>query len=191
MSLVGTIAAGVIDNNGTTVTMDAAVSHTFTASKDTYVSVNFSNGDIHYEEVANGAAAPALPPRSLWIAKVVTNGAGITSVVDLRETKPIPGSNLKEGSGPLTHMSSGGALDNLTSVTTRSLDSVTDGATYARVKGAGLTAGVVNSSGLVAGAVTAPAIADAAVGSVHVAVGVSRVYANSNANFVQRSRELT
>lgn len=87
-------------------------------------------------------------------------------------TAAIVGSKLLEGSGPLTKLSSAGMLDNLTSITTKVIDSLTDG-TYARPLSAGLTAGVVNSTGLVAGAVTSAKLATAAVG-VHQSVGVDR-----------------
>lgn len=51
----------------------------------------------------------------------------------------VEGAAAKEGTGPLTHLSSAGVVDNLTSVgaTTaqRSLDDVGDGATYKRLTG--------------------------------------------------------
>jgi uncharacterized phage protein (TIGR02218 family) len=55
-------------------------------------------------------------------------------------------SGLKLGTdGPLAHLDhTSGALDNLTSITTRSLDNITDGSTYARVLAAALSSGKLN-----------------------------------------------
>lgn len=60
-----------------------ATAKTYTASKDTWVYID-SNGAFQYEEVANGAAQPSTPSNSLILAKVVTDGDNITSVVDQR-----------------------------------------------------------------------------------------------------------
>lgn len=55
-------------------------SRTFTASKDTYCDLGF-DGVVDYNEVANGATAPALASNHIRLAKVVTNGSAITSIV--------------------------------------------------------------------------------------------------------------
>lgn len=52
----------------------------YTVSKDTYVDIG-TDGTVDYNEVANGAAAPALAADHIRLAKVVTSGAAITSVV--------------------------------------------------------------------------------------------------------------
>lgn len=57
--------------------------HTYTASKDTYVDLNY-DGSWSYSQVANGAGAPALSVNARRQWKVVTDGTSITSVVDLR-----------------------------------------------------------------------------------------------------------
>lgn len=62
------------------------LTHTFSASKDTYVDLPAASfpdnqDDLTYTEVANGATAPALAAGSIRLAKVVTNGSAITSSV--------------------------------------------------------------------------------------------------------------
>ena len=65
----------------------AVASRAFTASKDTYVDIlrttvgAVTTFTLVYTEVANGAAAPALAANSLRLAKVITSGVAITSVV--------------------------------------------------------------------------------------------------------------
>lgn len=80
--LTSDISAGVSYVNGIRVTK-SATSHTYTASKDTYVYIN-EGGYYIFSEVANGAAAPTTPSDSLLLAKAVTNGTAISSVSDLR-----------------------------------------------------------------------------------------------------------
>lgn len=53
---------------------------TYTATKDTYVSINAA-GVVTYTEVTVGAAAPAVPANSVVAAIVTTSGSAITSVV--------------------------------------------------------------------------------------------------------------
>lgn len=78
-----TALGGYIDGYKNTVA--AVASRSYTVSKDTYVDVlrNTSTNafSLVYTEVANGAAAPALAANSVRIAKVVTNGTAITSIV--------------------------------------------------------------------------------------------------------------
>jgi hypothetical protein len=81
-NLTSDISAGVSYVDGIRVST-SATSHTYTASKDTYVYIH-SGGYFVYEEVANGAAAPSTPSNSLLLAKAVTNGAAIASVTDSR-----------------------------------------------------------------------------------------------------------
>lgn len=75
-------------NSGILLPITAVTSRAFTASRDTYVSIG-QNGSLGYSEVANGAAQPALPSNSNWLAKVVTNGSTVTGVTDMRQTTPI------------------------------------------------------------------------------------------------------
>lgn len=230
-SLTGTLIAGSGWVGGRYITVPNNVEYTFTASKDSYVYWMHPTG-LHVVEETLGAAAPPAAPLMLFIAKVVTDGTGITSITTTgQETTPLDGDKIKagtiaetqlgvgsvtnlklgdgavtntkfsaeagdrlvgskllEGTGPLTKLSSAGLLDNITSVTARSLDNITDGATYGRVKIAGLTAGVVNTDGIVATAVTAAKIADSAIASTHVIEGDSRFALNLNPYFVQLTR---
>ena len=61
----------------------AATSHTYTASKDTWVYIDI-NGAFQYVEQVLGTAQPVTPSNCLLLAKVVTSGVAITSVVDWR-----------------------------------------------------------------------------------------------------------
>lgn len=78
--LLGSMTSGVLYYNGYRKTVNAISNHTFTASKDTYIDIDYL-GNVYYTEVANGATSPALTANSTRIAKVVTNGSAITSVV--------------------------------------------------------------------------------------------------------------
>lgn len=81
--LAGAMTAGLVYVNiaGVMVPVNLALisSRTFTASKDTYVSVSVT-GTITYSEVTNNAASPSLPVNSVWLAIVVTSGSAITSI---------------------------------------------------------------------------------------------------------------
>ncbi len=68
--------------NGARLAISAIVTRAFTASRDTYVDFS-SAGAVGYSEVTNGAAAPALAADSIRVAKVVTNGSAVTSVVQV------------------------------------------------------------------------------------------------------------
>lgn len=82
--LTSDISAGVSYVKGYRV-VTGATSHTYTASKDTYVYIH-KGGYFVYQEVANGAAAPSTPADTLLLFKAVTNGTAITSISDLRTT---------------------------------------------------------------------------------------------------------
>lgn len=77
--LTGAMTGGVVYVEGKRISLSAVSSRTFTASKDTYVSVN-SSGALAYSEVSNGGDAPSLPANSIWLAKVVTGASSISSV---------------------------------------------------------------------------------------------------------------
>ncbi|MGW6120429.1 hypothetical protein ACWFRF_15410 [Nocardia sp. NPDC055165] len=76
-----TAGTGYINVGGIMIPITPAVitNHSFTASKDTYVSVDYL-GTITYTEVANNASSPTLPANSIWLAIVVTNGSAVTAV---------------------------------------------------------------------------------------------------------------
>lgn len=85
--LNATMASGVIYISGKRVVVASVSSRTFTASRDTYVSVDV-NGTVSYSEVTNGASAPSLPANSLWSAKLVSGASSITSITDMRTLSP-------------------------------------------------------------------------------------------------------
>jgi hypothetical protein len=177
--LTAQVAAGVYSSGSSRVARTAATSYTVNTNKDTYVTADPYTGTLTSREVATGAAAPDKMASEVWVSKIVSDGVSVTSVVDLRETLAVPGSRLKAGTGPLVHLAqTTGVLDNVTSITTRALDDITDGATYKKVTGVNGTTHRVQAA----------SIADAAVAGVHVATGDARQYANVNHNFQQWTR---
>lgn len=80
-SLTSNISTGTAYINGYRVNK-SATSETYTASRDTYVDLS-QGGAFTLSAVANGAAAPAVAANSARLAKVITSGTAITSVVDL------------------------------------------------------------------------------------------------------------
>ena len=90
--LASTTTAGTayVENDGDDTlhrVVKAATAKTYTASKDTYVYLDFT-GTYSYEEVANNAAQPTTPDNSILLAKVVTDATDVSSVTDLRQTTP-------------------------------------------------------------------------------------------------------
>jgi hypothetical protein len=76
--LAATTESGVAVLNGVTVIHGADKSHTYTASKDTYVTSS-RNGRL-FTEVANGAAPPARSHDEVLLGKVVSGAAAISSI---------------------------------------------------------------------------------------------------------------
>lgn len=77
--LNATMTSGVIYVNGIRVVVTSVASQAMAASKDTYIDVDV-NGNITYNAVTTGAAAPALTANSVRVAKVIA-GASITSIL--------------------------------------------------------------------------------------------------------------
>jgi hypothetical protein len=61
------------------VVVNGVASYTAGASTDTYVDIDY-NGNVYYQAVSNGSAAPSLTANSIRIAKLISNGTGITSI---------------------------------------------------------------------------------------------------------------
>lgn len=85
------------------VTLESATSHTYNASKDTYVYLHpyidmhgSDDGYFHFEEVPNDDSEPEQPDSTIKLAKVVTDGSDITSVVDLRDLSSVFNNSIKE-----------------------------------------------------------------------------------------------
>lgn len=73
------MSGGTLYYNGTPVTVNSVASHTFTASKDTYIDVD-KNGNVTYQAVSNNASSPSLTANSIRVAKVVTGSSSISSI---------------------------------------------------------------------------------------------------------------
>lgn len=85
---------------------------------------------------------------------VGVNASNVLTNASVDAAAGIDGSKLAAGSGPLANLSAAGALDSLSSVTSRSLDLITDGSTYRRVTGVTsnqITNASVSDSAAVAG----------------------------------------
>ena len=79
----GDFSSGTLALHGRRIVVPAE-DFTFTASKDTYVTYCLYTTDWNTYAVANDAAAPTKAELEIWIAKVVTDGSGITGSTDLR-----------------------------------------------------------------------------------------------------------
>lgn len=81
--LVGTMSSGVVYVGPSGLINRAPIngvgSHTFTASQDTYIDIDY-NGNINYQGVSNGASAPSLTANSVRVAKVVTGASTISTI---------------------------------------------------------------------------------------------------------------
>ncbi len=77
--LVGGATAGNVWFSGVRSAMANVASHTFTASKDTYVDYNPTTLAFTYVAVTNGAAEPAITSGCVRITKCVTSGSAITA----------------------------------------------------------------------------------------------------------------
>ncbi len=86
VTLTGAMTTGIAYiSNGTIRTrilIASVTSKVFTASKDTYITVD-SAGAVTYTEVANGATPPVYASNTMPLAKIITDGTGITTIIDL------------------------------------------------------------------------------------------------------------
>ena len=89
-SLTGTISTLVALAKGRRVTV-SATAKAFTATKDTYVDVGYSEsssgvitGVLTYSEVANGAAEPSLASGYIRLMRVRAASSSISAVYDMR-----------------------------------------------------------------------------------------------------------
>ncbi len=78
--LNGTMTGGTIYVNGYRTIITGVGSNTFASSTDTYIDIDYL-GNLTYNAVANNATAPSLTANALRVAKVVTSGVAVTSVV--------------------------------------------------------------------------------------------------------------
>lgn len=87
-SLTTNVSAGTAYINGYRVNK-SATSQTYTASMDTYLDLS-QTGVFTQSAVSIGATAPTVAANSARLAKVTTDGTGVTSVTDLANRR-IPG----------------------------------------------------------------------------------------------------
>lgn len=93
------LTAGTISNGATRTDIESDVTHTVTASKDTYVAVSRLTGAVAFVEVDNDDPEPTAPDDSDYVAKVVSDGTEITSVdTSIRKTTAVSGAKLLESS---------------------------------------------------------------------------------------------
>ncbi len=85
---VASMTAGVVYINGRRLTINAVVSRTFTASRDTYIDI-LDNGDgtatIVYTEATNNNASPALAANSIRVGIIVTGASNIAAVGSINQ----------------------------------------------------------------------------------------------------------
>lgn len=86
-NLTSDISAGTAYVNGYRVNKASATSKTYTATKDTYVDIDYT-GVFHYTEVARMAAEPAVYASSIRLAAVASDGSEILQVTDMRVLTP-------------------------------------------------------------------------------------------------------
>jgi hypothetical protein len=95
--LTGTVERGVVSLFDKAKDTKADSNHVFTASKDTWISVDSVNGELtFYPETLGNPQPSKLRSTETWIAKVVTDGSGITSITDLRTTTLVNGNRVHE-----------------------------------------------------------------------------------------------
>lgn len=88
--LIGASTAGDVWYSGARSAMASVASHTFTASKDTYIDFNPSTSGFTYVAATNGAVEPAVTASSVRVAKVITGSSAITSISQGAYSKPVP-----------------------------------------------------------------------------------------------------
>jgi len=101
-----TIAAGFASNGLNIAELPSAVTYSVSASEDTYVAFHTVSSAITFHSVANGQPQPDKLDLEVWLAKVVSDGSGITSVVSLQVTTPINGNRLVAATVASTELAS-------------------------------------------------------------------------------------
>ncbi len=77
--LAATMTGGIVYVNGYRTVVSAIASHTFTASKDTYVDIDYL-GNVTYNETTNGGTPPSITANSVRAALVVTGSSSVSNV---------------------------------------------------------------------------------------------------------------
>lgn len=84
VSLNGSMTAGTIYVNGYRTPITSIAAHPFTASKDTYIDIDYL-GNITYSEVTNNAASPSLAANSIRLGIVVTGAGSIAAAASINQ----------------------------------------------------------------------------------------------------------
>lgn len=84
-TLTGSISAGTAYPVGYRISKSSATAKTFTASKWTFVDLDF-NGNFQYSEVSINGATPSVAANSIRLERVSTDTTKIADVLDLRKT---------------------------------------------------------------------------------------------------------
>lgn len=108
--LDGIVSAGVASGLVGRVEFETDTDITFTASKDSYVAVGLTHGEIVVVETSLGAGTPTLAPDQVMVAKVVTDGSGITSITDLRVTEALDGNRVLDSTISFSHLDIAGGV---------------------------------------------------------------------------------
>ena len=95
--LTGQVGKGIANGSYGRAYLSADRAHTFTANKDTYVRLSVEDQTLSFHRTALGAGTPVLLLGEIEIAKVVTGGAGITSITDNRGEldRPLGGTRIQ------------------------------------------------------------------------------------------------
>lgn len=109
--LTSDISSGTAYPRGFRVNKTSATSHTYTASRWTFVDID-QNGDFQFSEVTIDAATPAIATNSIRLARVSTDATTVAGILDLRSTSCSDGpfENIKDNE------SSGADLEDLFSI---------------------------------------------------------------------------
>lgn len=103
----GTMTGGIIYAGTSSavyrVVVNSVGSHTFAASQDTYVDIDY-NGNITYVPVANGAYPPTITANALRVALVISGASAITSVSSFSMQSWLPTfTNFTLGNGTISY----------------------------------------------------------------------------------------
>ena len=86
------INAGNLSTGAGTRQTGLETTQTATASKHTYVGIDSRSGQLIKQEVSTSADEPGFAGEEIRLAKVITDGSGVTSIIDLRRIGAITAS---------------------------------------------------------------------------------------------------
>ena len=83
------INAGNLSTGAGTRQTGLEITQTATASKHTYVGIDSRSGQLIKQEVSTSADEPGFAGEEIRLAKIITDGSGVTSIIDLRRVGAI------------------------------------------------------------------------------------------------------